>query len=177
MVRHSAAVGRQARLKAGWHQRHGCREQREEPERGGEDVEVAGHTREGAAMRGLLRFYLEEQHAHLSLHIRCLEPAPCSVANVQHFNRLSSFKNAIDRAINTVRPAAVEDMPKLACLVCSRPDIWMTFEIEDRPFESVVPPLSRGGVFGVDFFIDSSEVTFGPGCNVNEIGHVRTRIR
>ena len=51
------AVGRQAGLKARRHQRHAAGDEREEAERGGQNVEVAGHRRKRAvSRRGLLRF-------------------------------------------------------------------------------------------------------------------------
>ena len=42
-VRQSERVGRETGLKIRWDQRHARRDQREEAERSGEDVEVAGH--------------------------------------------------------------------------------------------------------------------------------------
>ncbi len=72
---------------------------------------------------------------------------------------------------------AVQDVPQPSRLVRRRPSVRVVFQIEDGLFEACVPSSRRGGVFGVGFFIESSEVTFGPGCNVNEIGHVQTRIR
>lgn len=51
------SVGRQAGLKARWHQRHTRRDQREEAQRCGEYVKVAGHKLGNEAANDLLRFY------------------------------------------------------------------------------------------------------------------------
>jgi hypothetical protein len=54
------------------------------------------------------------------------------MADMKHFNSLSFFVNAVDHAIDRMRPSAVKNMPKLARLTRGRPDVGLIFEAKDR---------------------------------------------
>jgi len=69
-----------------------------------------------------------------------LEPGPCAVADVQYFDLLLLFQDAVDRAVN-VWLVAVQQVPELLTLRRRRAPVRLLFEAEYRFLEAAIPFL------------------------------------
>ena len=117
------AVGGQAGLKARRHQHHARGNEREEPQRGGEDVEIARHKLRWIADWVWPDAILLGWRRPISPQVRCAESLSRPVANVKHHNCLAFLQYAVDHAINTMWPMAVQDVPQPGRLARRGPEV------------------------------------------------------
>jgi len=60
---------------------------------------------------GLRQFYGAWAARTISLQIGGLERPPSPVADMQHFNCLSFFLNAVDHSLDRMRPTTIKNVP------------------------------------------------------------------
>ena len=115
-----------------------------------------------------------DRSAPQSSQIRSMESLPGPMPDVQDFNQLLFFDDAVDYPIN-VRFVAVKEVPDCFFLGCYGTPVWQLFQTENLPLQTLVP-FSRGvGFRGVDLSIKLFKVTRGTESNVNDLYHAGIR--